>query len=282
MPVFEAAGPVELAVDVAVGHVEVLAEDRSDVLVEVAPSNSRKSGDRSLAESAVVDFVGNRVRVAVPHRVNLFGRTDSVDVRVCLPTGSAVDIESSYGAVRLRGTLGRTRVHAKYGIVGIDRVGDLDLFAPYGEADVREVAGRLELDAGHGRVRIGSVAGEARIRAAHGSVDLGVTHGAVEARLSGALTIEIALTDVSARSAHGVLRIGTATAGTVRLENGYADVEVGVPAGTAAWVDATSAHGVVRNELTAGAAAGDSERTVELHLSSGWADVVVRRSSVFA
>jgi len=250
MPVFETSGPVELDVDVAVGHVEVLAEDRSDVSVEVVPSNPRKAGDRSLAESASVDFDGRRVRVTLPRRMNLFGRTDSVDVRVALPTGSPVDVESSYGAVRLRGTFGRTRVHAKYGTVGIDAVGDLDLFAPYGEADVREVAGRLDLDAGHGRVRIGSVAGEARIRAAHGSVDIGVAHGPVDARLSGALTIETALTDVSAKSAHGVLRIGAATAGTVRLENGYADVEVGVPAGTAAWVDASSAHGVVRNELT--------------------------------
>jgi hypothetical protein len=282
MPVFEAPGPVELDVDVAVGHVEVHAEDRSDVLVEVVPSNPRKAGDRSLADGAVVEFDGNRVHVAVQRRMNLFGRTDSVDVRVSLPTGSAADIDSAYGAVRLRGTLGRTRVRAKYGTVDIDRVGDLDLFAPYGEADVREVRGRLDLDAGHGRVRIGSVAGESRVRAAHGSVDLGVTHGPVDARLSGALTIETALTDVSARSAHGVLRIGAATSGTVRLENGYAEIEVGVPAGTAAWVDAASAHGVVRNELTAGAAADDSERTVELHLSSSWADVVVRRAAASA
>ena len=282
MSVFEPSGPVELNVDVGVGHVEVVGEDRSDVSVEVAPSNPRKSGDRSLAEGAVVDFDGRRVRVTVARRMNLFGRTDSVDVRVALPSGSPVDVESAYGAVRLRGTLGRTRVNAKYGTVSIDAVGDLELFAPYGEADVRAVAGRLDLDAGHGRVRIGSVGGEARIRAAHGSIDLGVTHGPVEARLSGALTIETALTDVTARSAHGVLRVGAATAGTVRLENGYADVEVGVPAGTAAWIDASSAHGVVRNELTAGAAAGETERTVELHLSSDWADVVVRRASVFA
>lgn len=282
MPVFETAEPAELAVDVAVGHIEVTAEERSDVRVEVLPSNPKKAGDRSLAESAVVDFDGRRVRVSVPRRTTLFGRTDSVDVRIALPTASSVEVESSYGAVRLRGTLGRTRVRAKYGTVGIDAVGDLDLSAPYGEVDVREVRGDLDLDAGHARVRIGSVAGTARVRASHGSVDLGVTHGPVDARLSGALTIETALTDVTARSAHGVLRIGAATAGTVRLENGYADVEVGVPAGTAAWVDAASAHGVVRNELTAGAAADDTERTVELHLSTSWADVVVRRSSVFA
>jgi len=282
MPAFPVTGPVELVVDVAVGHVEVLAEDRADAVAEVVPSNPRKAGDRSLAETAVVAFDAGRLTVRVPRRMSLFGRTDSVDVRVAVPTGSTAEVDSAYGAVRLRGALGRTRVQAKYGTVAIDRVGDLDLTAPYGEVDVREVAGRLELEAGHGRARIGTVDGEARIRAAHGSVDIGVARGPVEARTSGALVIETALTDVTARSAHGVLRIGSATSGVVRLDNGYAEVEVGVPAGTAAWVDASSAHGTVRNELTAGGEAGPSERTVELHLSSAWADVVIRRASVFA
>ena len=282
MPVFETSQPVALDVDVATGHVEIVGEDRSDVVAEVTPSNEGRSGDRSLADAATIDSDGARVVVRVPRRMNLFGRNDSVDVRVAVPLGSRVEVSSAYGTVRLRGRLGAARVDAKYGTVTIDEVGDLVLAAPYGEVDVREVGGRLDLDAGHSRVRIGAVRGEAHLRAAHGSIDIGVAHGPVQARLSGALTIETALSDVSARSAHGVLRIGAATTGTVRLENGYADVEVGVPAGTAAWVDATSAHGTVRNELTAGAAASETERTVELHLSSDWADVVVRRSRAFS
>lgn len=282
MPVYEASQPIELDVDLGVGHIDVVAEPRSDVTAEVVPTNPSRGGDRSLAEAATVAFDGRRLRVTVPKRMNLFGRTDSVDLRVSLPTGSSAVIRSVYGAVRLRGDLGDCRVDAKYGTVSIDHAADLVLSAPYGEVDVREVAGRLDLEAGHSRTRIGSVGGSAHVRAAHGSVDLGVTHGAVEARLSGALTIGTALADVTARSAHGVLRIGAATAGVVRLENGYADVEVGVPAGTAAWIDATSAHGAVRNELVAGPAAQEAERTVELHLSTDWADVVVRRAAAFA
>jgi hypothetical protein len=282
MPAFPASEPVELVVDVAVGHVEVLAEDRTDAVVEVVPTNPRKAGDRSMAEEAVVAFDAGRLSVVVPRRLNLFGRNDSVDVRIAVPSGSDAEIDSAYGAVRLRGPLGRTRVRAKYGTVAVDRAAELELVAPYGEVDVRDVAGRLDLEAGHGRARIGSVGGEARIRAAHGSVDIGVARGPVDARTSGALVIETALTDVTARSAHGVLRVGAATSGVVRLENGYAEVEVGVPEGTAAWVDASAAHGSVRNELTAGGEAGPAERTVELHLSSSWADVVIRRATVFA
>lgn len=282
MPVFETSQSVALDVDVAAGHVEIVGEDRSDVIAEVAPSNEGRSGDRSLAEAATIEHDGDRVVVRVPRRMNLFGRNDSVDVRVAMPRGSHVEVRSAYGSVQLRGVLGSTRVDAKYGTVSIDAVGDLVLSAPHGEVDVREVGGRLDLDAGHSRVRVGAVRGEAHLRAAHGSIDLGVAHGPVVARLSGALRIETALSDVSAQSAYGALRVDAATTGTVRLDNGYGDIEVGVPAGTAAWVDASSAHGTVRNELTAGAAAGGTERTVELHLSSEWADVVVRRSRAFS
>lgn len=282
MPVYETSEPIALDVDLSVGHVDVVAEDRSDVDAQVVPTNPAKAGDRSLAEASTIEFDGRRLRIVVPRRMNLFGRTDSVDLRVALPAGSTADIRSAYGAVRLRGTLGATTVDAKYGTVAIERTGDLDLSAPYGEVDVREVTGRLVLEAGHGRVRIGAVGGPARIRAAHGSVDLGVTSGPVDARLSGPLSIETALTDVTARSAHGALRIGAAASGVVRLENGYAEVEVGVPAGTAAWLDAVSEHGAVRNELAAGPGPDEAEQTVELHLSSTWADVVVRRAAVFA
>ena len=282
MPAYETPQPIELDVDLSVGHIEVVAEDRADTVADVVPSNPSRSGDRSLAQSAVVEFDGTRLRIVVPRRMSLFGRTDSVDLRVLLPTGSAVDIRSAYGAVRLRGRVGRARVDAKYGTVQIERTADLDLSAPYGEVDVREVDGRLDLEAGHSRTRIGSVAGEARIRASHGSVELGVTHGAVDARLSGALTIDTALADVTARSAHGALRIRSASRGTIRLENGYAEVEVGVPDGTAAWLDASSEHGTVRNELTAGPGPDEAESTVELHLSTSWADVVVRRAAAFA
>jgi hypothetical protein len=282
MPAYETSQPIELDVELPVGHVEVVASDRADAVADVLPTDAAKSGDRSLAQSAVVRFDGTRLHVSVPRRMSLFGRNDSVDVRIAVPTGTGVDVRSAYGAVRLRGSLGRTRVEAKYGTVDIERTGDLDLTAPYGEVDVREVGGRLDLEAGHSRARIGSVAGEARVRAAHGSVDLGVTHGPVDARLSGALSIDVALADVTARSAHGVLRVRSAVAGTIRLENGYADVEVGVPDGTAAWLDASSEHGAVRNELTAGPGPEEAESTVELHLSSSWADVVVRRAAAFA
>lgn len=211
--------------------------------------------------------------------MNLFGPTDSVDVRVQVPVGSRVAIDSSYGAVRMVGELGSARIKAKYGNVTADTVGDLVLDAPYGEVDIDVVAGRLEAVAGHGRVRVGRIDGDVRLRASHGTVDLGTTHGSVDVSTSGPLTIDHALTDVTARSAYGAVRIREVSAGSVRIENGYAEVEVGVPLGVAAWVDAASSRGAVRNELTPDPSASSGDRAVELRLRANWADVVIRRAT---
>ena len=278
MPTYSTPEPIDARLDVSIGYVEVVASDRTDTVVTISPTNPGRGGDTSLAREATSALENGTLRLSVPKRLNLFGQSDSVDVRVELPTGSRLEIESNYGAVRIRGDLGATRITAKYGNVSADRFGDLVLNAPYGEVDIAQVDGLLDLNAGHGQVRIGRVSGDARIRAAHGSVEIGTTEGIVDVSTSGPLTITRALTDVTARSAHGAIRVLETDGGTLRLENGYAEVEVGVPAGVAAWVDAASAHGVVRNELTPDPDAASSGRTVELHLRANWADVLIRRA----
>jgi DNA-binding transcriptional regulator YdaS (Cro superfamily) len=128
-------------------------------------------------------------------------------------------------------------------------------------------------------VRIGRIAGPARLRGAHGTLVLGTTEGQVDVATSGSLTIERALGDVTARTAYGAIRVLEAEGGVLRLESAYKEVEVGVPAGVAAWVDAASAHGVIRNELTPDPEAAGTDRTIELHLRANWADVFIRRAA---
>ena len=280
MPSYDVSGPIDLDVTVGVAFVDVVASDRPDAVVEVVPSTPGRGGDESLARDSTVSFDGGRVRVKVPRRFNLFSKGDSVDVRCEVPTGSRVTIENSYGSVRTRGVLGDARIAAKYGGVTADTVADLVLDAPYGSSDIAEVTGRLDVSAGHGVVRVAEVQGDARLRAAHGSMELGTAAGAVDAATSGALTIDRALGDVTARSAHGPIRIREVGGGTIRLDNGYADVDVGVPNGVAAWIDASSAHGRVRNELTPDPAAAGSDRTVELHLHANYGNVIIRRVTV--
>jgi hypothetical protein len=279
MPAYESLSPIDADIDVSAGHVEVVASDRADTTVEIIPTNPGRAGDVSLARDATVAFENNRLRVRVPPRLKLLGPNGTVDVRIELPAGSRAVIESGYGSVRVHGELGTTRIVAKYGSVTADRVGDLALVSPHGEIDIAEVDGDLDVKAGHGQVRIGRVAGAARLRGSYGNLTLRIAEGTVEAATSGPFTIERALGDVTARSAHGAIRVLEAEGGILRLENGYAEVEVGVPAGVAAWVDASSAHGAVRNELTPDPAAAGSDRTIELHLRTNWSDILIRRAA---
>lgn len=279
MPRYDTPSPIEVEIDLGAGHVEVVASDRADAVAEVSPTKPGRSGDVSLAREATVSFEGGLLRVSVPRRLNLFGRTDSVDVRVELPSGSQVAIETAYGAVRARGVLGDCRITAKYGNVRADTVGNLVLESPHGTIDISEVVGRLDATVGHGQVRVGRIGGNVGIRGSHGAIELGTTAGAVEVATSGPLTIDHALGDVTARSAYGAIRIREVTGGSIRLENGYAGVEVGVPDGVAAWLDAASANGAVRNELTPDPDAAATGRTVELRLRANWADVIIRRAT---
>jgi hypothetical protein len=277
MPSYDVSGPIDLDVTAGVGFVDIVASDRTDAVIDVVPSKPGRSGDESLARETTVSFDSGGVRVKVPRRLNLFGKSDSVDVRCEVATGSRVTIETAYGSVRTRGVLGDCRIVAKYGGVTADTVANLVLEAPYGSTDVAEVTGRLDVTAGHGVVRIAQVHGAARLRASHGTMELGTAAGDVEVTTSGTLTIDRALGDVTARSAHGPIRIREVAGGTIRLDNSYADVDVGVPTGIAAWIDASSAHGRVRNELTPDPAAAASDRAVELHLHANYGNVIIRR-----
>ncbi|MEF2978029.1 DUF4097 family beta strand repeat-containing protein [Subtercola sp. YIM 133946] len=278
MPVYDTPRPIDLDITVSVGDIEVTASDRLDTVVEVTPSRPNRAGDISLAKESTVRFDGGRLTVVVPKRLNLFGPGDSVDVRVDVPTGSTATLVSNYGGIRSRGALGDSDITATYGRVLADQTGALRLKAPYGEVEIGDVAGDLDLTAGYVRLRIARIGGSANIRGSHGDIDLGEVGGDLDVRTSGSITVERSGANASVRTAHGAIRIREVTGGTVRLENGYAGIEVGVPAGTAAWIDAASKQGVVRNELTAEAGPAGAERTVELRLRANYGDILISRS----
>lgn len=279
MSVHDTTGPVDAVIDVGVGHVEVLARDHAGLTVDVLPSDPSRSGDVSLAEATAVEFASGRLRVRVPRRRSLFGRSDSVDVRVAMPAGSSLEVVSAYGSVRARGPIGAGRITAKYGSVTADSFAGLVLDSPFGTVEIDRVDGDLDLTAGHGQVRIGRVDGGSRVRGSHGSIELGTAVGPVDVTTSGPLTIDRAVGDVTARSAHGDLRVREVAGGRVALENSHANVEVGVAPGVAAWLDAAAPHGSVRSDLSPDPAAAGAGRTVELFLRSAWGDVLVRRST---
>ncbi len=281
MPTYTTPTPIDLAINVAVGAIEVVASDRADTVVTVSPTSPAKEADRRAAEETTVDFDGQRLTVVTPKpRFTLVGPGESVDLRVELPTGSRLTAEIAAGSVRTTGRLGATRVKASSGSAHLDATGDLWLRAGHGSASVVAADGSVEVVADHGQIRLGRITGDAVLKASHGSVQVEESGGDLEARLSyGDLEVGRALGSVVAKTAYGSVSLGEVSTGAVEAESGYGEVSVGVRAGVPAWLDLASKNGRVRNELEADSAPAGSEQAVTVRVRTQFGDIDVRRVS---
>ncbi|MES2171105.1 MAG: DUF4097 family beta strand repeat-containing protein [Actinomycetota bacterium] len=244
------------------GRIEVVAGERDDTVVTVSPTNPAKAADQRGAEETKVEFDGRRVTVSGPRpRVSWIGPTESVDLRIELPSGSRLTAELAVGGLHSSGVLGATRVKASMGPVEIDTAGDLDITAD------------------HGQIRVARVLGAATLKASHGSVRVGESSGEVDARLSyGDLTITTALGSVTAKTAYGTIDLDEVSGGSIQLESGYGQVTVGLRTGVAAWLDLASKSGHVRNELDSDRAPNPSEQTVSVRARTQYGDISIRRA----
>lgn len=280
MPTYPTPHPIDLAVDLQVGALEVVAGDREDTVVTVLPTNPDKEADRRGAEGTRVELVGDRLTVVTPKpRFSLVGPSESVDVRVELPSGSRLTAEVALGSVRSSGRLGATRVKAASGRAQLGTTGDLWLRAGHGSATVEAADGTAEITADHGQITVGHLGGDALLKASHGSVTVGESRGDLEAKLSyGDLEVTRALGSVTARTAYGSIALHEVSSGSVEAESGYGEVAVGVRAGVAAWLDLASKNGRVRNELAADRAPAPGEPSVAVRVRTQFGDVEVRRA----
>ncbi|HTE59787.1 MAG TPA: hypothetical protein VK631_05510, partial [Solirubrobacteraceae bacterium] len=109
MPTYTTPSPIDLAISVQIGAIEVVAGDRTDTIVTVSPTNPAIAGEVRRAEETKVAFDGQRLTITGP-RVYLAwigpgSKSESIDVKVELPTGSRLAAELSYGGVRTSGRL---------------------------------------------------------------------------------------------------------------------------------------------------------------------------------
>ena len=280
MPTYSTPTPIDLAINLPVGIIEVLAGDRTDTVVTVSPTNPAKAVDRRGAEETTVDFDGRRLTVTGPKpRFSVIGPTESVDVTVELPSGSRLTAEISVGGVRTVGRLGNTRIKASTGPVDIDATGDLWLRASHGNATVATVEGAIEVTADHGQIRVGSVTGDAILKASHGSIMVGEAGGDLDAKLSyGDLDVTKALASVSVKTAYGSIHLHEVSSGSIQAEGGYGQVTIGVRPGVPAWLDLSSKDGRVRNELAGDRAPEASEQTVSVRARTQHSDISIRRA----
>ena len=280
MPTYQTPTPIDLAINLQVGAIEVIASDRADTVVTVSPTNPAKEVDRRGAKETKVDFDGERVTVVGPRpRISWFGPTESIDVKVELPTGSRLTAESAVGAVRTVGRLGATRIKSSMGGVDIDTTGDLWLRTSHGNATLGAAEGGIEITTDFGQIRVGTVTGDATLKASHGSIAVEESGGDVDVKLSfGDLDIAKALASVAAKTAYGSIRLAEVSSGSIQVESGLGQVTIGVRPGVPAWLDLASKNGHVRNELVSDRAPDPSEQTVAVRARTEVGDINIQRA----
>ncbi len=282
MPVYPTPEPISVTIELAVGEVRLVASDRADTVVRVQPSDETDDSDVKAAQQTRVEYDNGTLTVRGPKsRAFDFSRkTRSVAVLVELPTGSAVHGDLSVGDFHSTGALGPCRFKTSVGHVRLDRTGQLRLNTTAGHITVDAIAGDAEVATGSGRVHIGEIGGAAIIKNSNGNTTIGTVTGELRARAAnGDIQVDRASAGVEARTSNGTIRIGEVARDSVTLHTAAGDLEIGVAAGTAAWLDLKTAHGRVHNALTGiGQEPGTSEQTVEVRAHTSYGDITVRRA----
>ncbi|MEU0226849.1 DUF4097 family beta strand repeat-containing protein [Streptomyces sp. NPDC006284] len=280
MPSFDTSGPIAVNAHVGAGSIRFTAGDRLDTVVEVRPGDPGRDKDVRAAEQTQISFANDVLTISTKDR-RIIGPTGVVDVTVELPAGSHIDTTGSWTQVLGEGPLGEVRVKTSGGDVRLDTTGPLRLAASHGSVTVDRVEGTAEITTSSGSVRVGLVEGAAVLKNSHGSTTVGAALGDLRvSHANGDIDVTRAEGSLTATTAHGTLRVGEVVRGEVRLETSYGAIEIGIREGTAAWLDAHSDAGRVRNTLTASDTPGQTEDTVKIRARTRYGNVDVHRAKV--
>jgi hypothetical protein len=286
MHTFETPEPVAVTVDSPVrSDIQVAASDRSDTLVTIEPRSASRGLDVRAAEQAVVDLADGRLTVRLQHwrLANWLTDGGAVDVTVEVPIGCSVDLRSGMGDLRCLGEFASAELRTGMGTIRVDHCGPIQAKTGTGDVTVERVTGLARLTTGTGTLQVGEVEGDALLRNGNGRTLVGEVSGHLQASAAvGDIVVERAGEAVTAKAANGGIRIAEAGRGRVTLQAAYGAVEVGVPEGTAAWLELDTKYGRVRNELTTAPDPGSAASTVEIRARNAYSDITIRRATVEA
>jgi hypothetical protein len=277
MPTFTAPSPVPVVVDLPVGHLHVVAGEREDVVVTVLPSDPSKPREVRAAEEVRVQQTGGTVSITGPRwKQFLPFNAGTPTITVELPAGS--DLSGTASSLYVEGRLGTVDMHVNAGDARVDEAGRLDLKVGAGSVAVGRVTEGIALKVSAGSVRLTELVGEGSVRASNGTTTVGTVVGSLD--VAGAhsdIVVSRVRGSLTAKASYAAVRVDRLDSGSVDLTTSYGSIEVGVPEGTAAWLDVASEHGTVRNQLRPTEGPVDEDATAEIHASTGYGDIIVRR-----
>jgi DUF4097 and DUF4098 domain-containing protein YvlB len=229
---FDRATPVTVALRAHGGHVEITAEERSTIEVDVTPMNDNS---REAAERTLVVLEDDTLLVQVPgSEYWSWRRSPKLAVTIRVPAGSALAGKSSSADVRAAGT---------YSVVQLN-VASADV-------QVEDVTGDALLDAASGDLSIARVGGGLRIKSSSGTLRVGDVTGDVSAETaSGDIHVQSGDASLKAKTASGDIEVGLLRQGRAQIGTSSGDVRVGVASGTGVWLDLDTASGKSTSDLT--------------------------------
>jgi DUF4097 and DUF4098 domain-containing protein YvlB len=277
MPTFETPDPIAVTLDVPHGSVRIVASARTDTRVTVLGEDP--------ASNVRIEFTGGQLLVKGPQR-RRFGWAldwlrggDAIDVEIEVPSGSHVVATLSAGDHRCEGPLGECRLTTSYGDIRFGEGGPVQLLTRYGEIDVGHAVGHAVLSTSAGDIRVGAIDGSASISNNYGETRVGEVTGDLRVEgLYGEVRVDRAHAGVSARTAYGSVRIKEVTRGLIELTTTSGELEVGIRAGTVAWLDVSSTSGRVRNSLERHDGPEGFTDTVEIRARASAGDILIRRA----
>ncbi len=245
MSTFPTPDPITASVEVVGGSVHVVATAREDTVVQVRPQDPNRASDVKVAEGARIDYRNGTLAVSAGRRFVSIGRGGAVTVDIELPSRSRLQVSSASAKVRADGEFDECRFSTASGDVVVDKV-----------------VGNIKADSASGDITVQYLTGAATISSASGDATVGELVG-----------------DVRFRAASGSLSVAAAVNGTVAVQTGSGDVEVGVPEGTAARLDLRTGSGEVRNSLQPSDGPADDDETLTVHVRTGSGDIRVQRAT---
>jgi DUF4097 and DUF4098 domain-containing protein YvlB len=285
MPSFETDQPVAVSIDLThvMGTVQVIASDRTDTVVAVNPSDPTRPSDVETAQHTVVDLSNGNLTIRAPRRRGIagylgLGLSGSLDVTVEVPERSSLTADAGFADFRCDGTLGDVDIKTGAGSVRLDRAGAVRVRSGAGRVTVERSSGDADIVTA-GDITLGTVAGNADVKNHTGKTRIGRVEGDVRVKsANGDITIDDACRDVTVKTANGDIRLGQVTRGSVSIETACGGLEIGIEEGTAAWVDANTSFGQIRNSLSPAGDPEQSAETVQVHARTSFGDVLISRS----
>jgi DUF4097 and DUF4098 domain-containing protein YvlB len=244
------------------GLVRVTACSTTTATVRTVPAIASRQQDVEAAQNVRISLSGDTLDVrGVATGWRRFVRPGAAEVEIEVPEGSRVTVTSGYAEVVVAGSAGRCVVHSSGGDIRVGHATSAQLETKYGSVTVDRLSDGGSAESTHGTLRVRQAAGTMVLRGSSGDVVLD--------RAAGDLTLD---------NTYGAVKVGELESGSCTVTTSYGSVEVGIPTGTAAYLDLRSDHGRVRSELSATSEPRPDVQRATIRARTSYGDITIRRS----